>query len=148
MYHDLSAAGALVKVQGDHPPPAAEAAARQEAKDEEALAGEMAARKRAEFYFGKRFQVRECFALQDKNAGETTAKSYFGKRLQVLDWSPPEDDDDADEQMVYPDAACSHLTEDGDEGEYTAEYQVARFDRQWGSCYAQKKAKWGKKGSG
>lgn len=70
MYHDLSAAGALVKVQGNHPPAAAEAAAeaaaRQAAKDEEALAGEMAARKRAEFYFGKRFRVREWFVSNSR----------------------------------------------------------------------------------
>jgi hypothetical protein len=30
--------------------------------------------------------------------------------------------------MVYKDAACSHLTEDGDEDDYTAEYQAARLD--------------------
>lgn len=47
---------------------------------------------------------------------------------QILDWSRPEDDDDADKQMVYKDAACSHLTEDGDEDAYTAEYQAARLD--------------------
>jgi hypothetical protein len=48
--------------------------------------------------------------------------------FQILDWSRPEDDDDADEQMVYKDAACSHLTLDGDEDHYTAEYQAARLD--------------------
>jgi hypothetical protein len=61
MYHDLSAAGALVKVQGEHATcqPMGAAACKQAAKDEEALNGEMAACKRAEFYFGKRFKVRK-----------------------------------------------------------------------------------------